>query len=91
MVFSFKVYIIPRNVSVTELRVFDSSEVEIFPVICPENYIMNGECDWAIQNLESCNFDREDCVESKECLELVYFLEEMNHSEMCDKVQLPWI
>ena len=48
---------------------------------------MNGECDWAIQNLESCNFDREDCVESKECMELVYFLKEMNHFETCDKVQ----
>ena len=56
-------------------------------MICPENYIMNGECDWAIQNLESCNFDREDCVESKECLELVYFLKELDHYEMCDKVQ----
>ena len=50
--------------------------------------IGNGQCDWEIQNNEygQCDYDRKDCKESQECLELPNLLNAKDAGEKCEKV-----
>ena len=76
--------IVPDN-----LRRYDANEVALFPNECTVTFIGNGQCDWEIQNNPhgQCDYDRKDCRESQECLELHKLLNAKDQDEKCTKVR----
>ena len=82
--------IILNNFSVSKLlRIFDPKEAASASQECFRDLVANGQCDWQIQNNANgiCNYDRTDCKESKECLEIPVVLETKGDSEKCEKVR----
>ena len=57
---------------------------------CYRDLVGNGVCDWQIQNnaVGVCNYDRRDCKESPECLDIPVVLETKGDSEKCEKVSI---
>jgi len=84
---------LPEPVVISEvpesLRKFDANEVALLPTECTINLIGNGQCDWEIQNNPhgQCDYDRKDCRESQECLELPKLLNAKDGDEKCIKGQ----
>jgi len=72
---------VPKN-----LRRIDEGEVASDCII---SFVGNGECDWQIQNNPhgQCDYDRKDCRESQECLELPKLLNAKDGDEKCTKAQ----
>ena len=68
------------------LRKYDPKEVAGLPTNCIKSLMNNGECDWEIQNLVSCNFDRDDCEVSLPCKDLVNKLVAKSADIICETV-----
>lgn len=85
---------LPEPVEISEvsanLRKYDAKEVALLPAECPITFVKNGQCDWEIQNNQyaPCDYDRDDCTASLECLELTDLLDAKGSSEKCQKVML---
>ena len=72
------------------LRKYDPEDPAYLSGECAVHMIGNGQCDWEIQGNPhgSCDYDRKDCKESLECLELPTILEQkVDESEWCAKVR----
>ena len=70
------------------LRKYDPVEAASAFKKCYRDLVGNGKCDWEIQSnaVGECNYDRKDCKETPECLDITVVLETKGDSEKCEKV-----
>ena len=70
------------------LRKYDPGEAASAYKKCYLDLVGNGKCDWEIQGnaVGQCDYDRRDCKETPECLDIPVVLAEKGDTEKCEKV-----